>query len=204
MKRIVTISAAVVLGTLMFNVTLVQAGDKGHKDNGNSSSKHSSSDKYKDFWKDLVCDFDHDFCHHGSNDWHSGPTENMGGTKNHPPGTPGGPPLPTPVSGGFHIISGTTIYGPVVLSNPKPVIHRFPISNVNLTQQLQKGKQIPNIGTGLKGFTGAVGSAVDSGMDAFGSVGLGVAKGVGSVVGGVEGAVSDVANGVEGAISDIF
>jgi hypothetical protein len=199
MKRIVTISAVVVLGTLMFNVALVQAGDKGHKDNGNSSSKHSSSDKYKDFWKDLVSDFDHDFCHHGSS-CNSGPTEYTGGSKNPPPGTPGGAPLPTRK---FYPVN-TRLLGQLNTTKKiSPVLAKY--GQGNFRQLLPtSNKQIPNIGTGLGGFTGAVGGAVNSGMDAFGSLGLGVAKGVGSVVGGVEGAVSDVANGVEGALSDIF
>jgi hypothetical protein len=205
MKRIATISAAVVLGTLLFNVALVQAGDKGHKGSSNSSNssskQHSGSDHCQDFWKDLCYDFQHDFCHHGSDHCNSGSTEYMGGSKNAPPGTPGGGPLPTRK---FYPLHNTQLLGQLNAGKQiSPVLAKY--GQGNFRQLLPTSNQsIPNIGTGLGGFTGAVGSGLNAVGNAAGSVLSGVGNAAGSVVNGVAGAVGDIGSGVAGAIGDLL
>ncbi|HEY2760189.1 MAG TPA: hypothetical protein VGI75_05585 [Pirellulales bacterium] len=218
MKRFITISAAVVLGTLAFNVTLARASN-GNKDNKNkheSESKHSKHDDcFKDFWKNLCYDFTHGCGHDHCG---SGTTEHMGGSNYGPPGTPENP---TPVSGTTIPPKGV-IHGPIypVAGGPLNGLHNplrpsptktsypFKVIPVQMLKKQVGNQPIPNIGTGFKGFAGGagqiVGGAVTSGLNAVGSVVGGVAKGVESIGGGVASAVGDIGSGIAGAIGDIF
>ena len=216
MKRFITISAAVVLGTLAFNVTLAHAsnGNKDNKNKHDSDSKHMKHDDcFKDFWKDLCYDFSHDGCHdhHGSG---SSTVYHMGGSNYGPPGTPENP---TPVSGTtnppkfpirqpFYPIAGGPLSGLHNPLKPSPTKTTLPykLASTQLLKKLGKNQQIPTLNGGFGSFSGAVGQGVTAGLNAAGSVVGGVAKGVESVGVGVASAVGDVASGIGGAISDIF
>lgn len=209
MKRFITISAAVVLGTLAFNVTLAHAsnGNKDNKNKHDSDSKHMKHDDcFKDFWKDLCYDFSHDGCHdhHGSG---SSTVYHMGGSNYGPPGTPENPtPVkPSPVPLKYRGLQDTHLLGTLT---PAKTFHPLPktgaLTLVQRGRPVAGNQQIPTLNGGFGSFSGAVGQGVTAGLNAAGSVVGGVAKGVESVGVGVASAVGDVASGIGGAISDIF
>jgi hypothetical protein len=160
MKRIVTISAALVLGTLMFNAA-ANAGEKEMSKHDWKSYKHD--EHRKDFWKDFCYDFDcygydycdyywfcydscnydhcgYDYCNHDgcSHDTCSNGLPRIG---NNPPGVPPheGPSSPTPIwekDGGKGIF---TVYGSqngsTLKQFPAP---RLPVQNTNSTSAVAK------------------------------------------------------------------
>ena len=128
-------------------------------------------------------------CHHGTKP----PKENMGGSTYHPPGTPGGPPLPKK-TWPFKLPPGATkFYGSQTMAgNPMNGLHD------PLRHPVPRGSQgqIPTLGTGFNGFAGAIGKDVGS------VVGFGVTEGL-KGVGSVATAVGDVAGGVVNAVGDV-
>jgi len=225
MTRVSMITTALVIGLLAGSAASARANgkdkkdnkDKGHKFIGLSpvdfphhGDKHHGDKDCKDndrCGKD-DCDKHHcgdDSCHHGSKP----PKENMGGSTNHPPGTPGGPPLPKKPWPIKLPPGATKFYGSQTLAgNPMKGLHDPLRPSPGRPGVPPVQGQIPTLGTGVNGFASAVGkdigSAVGMGVtEAIKGVGA-VTNAVGDVVVGVGNAVSDVASGIGNALESIF
>jgi hypothetical protein len=185
-------------------------GDKHHDDkhHGDKDCKnHDGCDKDRCDGKDN-CGKDNckdGSCHHGTKP----PKENMGGSTNHPPGTPGGPPLPKKPWPIKLPPGATKFYGSQTLAgNPMKGLHDPLRPSPNGGRPAPSQGQIPTLGTGFNGFAGAigkdVGSAVGFGVTA-GLKGVGaVANAVGDVAGGVANAVGDVAGGIVSGLESLL
>ncbi len=219
MTRVSMITTALVIGLLAGSAASAQAKGKDKKDNKDKGHKivglspvdfpHHGNEHHGDKHhgdkdcknhdgcdKDRCNDKDHcgdDSCHHGTKP----PKENMGGSSYHPPGTPGGPPLPKK-PWPFKLPPGATkFYGSQTLAgNPMKGLHDPLKPSPKPGRPAPSQGQIPTLGTGFNGLASAVGKDVGS------AVGFGVTEGL-KGVGAVATAVGDVAGGVANAVGDV-
>ncbi len=197
MRSVLKFAAALAVVS-MFSVSQAQAHSHGSSCGGSRGSSHCGS---------------HHDGHHGNC--------NGGNCSGKGSSNPGGwntiHPIPAPKQGGG-IVNRFPTYPPVAFGNlgGKAMGHGPYTGNLNQwglggpagRPVTTNNGQIPNLGTGFAGFSGAVGKdvggAVTSVLNAGGSVVGGVAKGVGSVLGGVANGVGDALSGIGSAIGDLL
>ena len=194
MKRVLTF-AAVLMFASMFTVSQAQA----HSHGGSRGSSPSCS---------------HHDGHHGCNG-SSCNGKGCNGKNGNPDGWNTIHPIPAPkqgTPGGYRFPINPVVLGNL---NGKPSGHGLYTGNLHQwglggpagRPVTTTNGQIPNLGTGFAGFTGAVGKevggAVTSVLNAGGAVVGGVAKGVGAAVGGVANGVGSVLSGVASGVGDV-
>jgi len=160
MKRIVTLSAALVISTLVVSSAWAKSGSSHGSSNHTSSmhsssqhlsSNHSKSEYCKDHCDKDHCDRDHcdkDYCKDKGN-----PYGNMGGSTTGPAGTPENPyPVNTtkfPVNTIHPIINNN----PSQTGGPAKTLGHLPISAISADPSLLKGAStLPANGTYSNGF----------------------------------------------------
>jgi hypothetical protein len=163
--------------------------DFPHKGHGDKDGKHHDHHG-KDHCGNDQCS-SNDPCKNGSKP----PKEYMGGSVYSPPGTPGNPVMPskptpptTPIK--YHGLTHNTLAvslqkqtkGLTPPGGGRPGQGRVP----------NQGAQIPNIGTGLQGFTGAVGEGVHQVGSTAAQIAEGMYTGVSGLVGEAGSILGDI------------
>jgi hypothetical protein len=205
MNRISTFVVLVAFGVLASGQTGARANDQGNKnkDKFHKASMQQDHDgkqgKNRDGKDNGKKHHHHHHGHHHHHHHHNGSSDGQtfypGGVKPGPTAPKGTPENPTPVT---HKIPRPI---PIVATNLKGLGLTGKKGNPTGNFPGQPGRpgptspsgQIPNIGTGLAGFTGEVAN-----------VGGNIANGVGDILGGAAKAASDIGSGIVSGLESIF